>query len=43
MQPQFADIIEDPRIQEAMLRWEEEEEALRGSVQSWFSDMHAAN
>jgi TolB-like protein/cytochrome c-type biogenesis protein CcmH/NrfG len=43
MQPQFADIIADPRVQDAMLRWEEEEEALRGSVQSWFSDMHAAN
>jgi len=43
MRPQFADIIADPRVQDAMLRWEEEEEALRGSVQSWFSDMHAAN
>ncbi len=43
MQPQFADVVADPRIQEAILRWEEEEEALRGSVQSWFSDMHAAN
>ena len=32
----------DPRVQEAMLRWEEEEEALRGSVQSWFADMHAS-
>jgi len=43
MRPQFADIIADPRVQDAMLRWEEEEEALRGSVQSWFLDMHAAN
>ena len=43
MQPQYADVVADPRVQEAMLRWEEEEEALRGSVQSWFSDMHAAN
>jgi len=42
-QPQYADIVQDPRIQEAMLRWEEEEEALRGSVQTWFSDMRAAN
>ena len=42
MQPQYADITTDPRVQEAMLRWEEEEEALRGSVQSWFTDMYAS-
>jgi TolB-like protein/Flp pilus assembly protein TadD len=43
MQPQYADITTDPRVQEAMLRWEEEEEALRGSVQSWFADMYASS
>jgi len=42
MQPQYADIISDPRVQDAMLHWEEEEAALRGSVQSYFADMHAA-
>ena len=42
MQPQYADIITDPRVQDAMLRWDEEEAALRGSVQSWFADMHAS-
>jgi TolB-like protein/Tfp pilus assembly protein PilF len=42
MQPQYMDIISDPRVQNAMLRWEEEEAVLRGSVQSWFADMHAS-
>jgi tetratricopeptide (TPR) repeat protein len=42
MQPQYTDIISDPRVQNAMLRWEEEEAVLRGSVQSWFADMHAS-
>ncbi len=41
-QPQFADIVEDPRVQEALARWEDEEAALRGSVQSYFADMHAS-
>jgi TolB-like protein/tetratricopeptide (TPR) repeat protein len=42
MQPQYADIMMDPRVQEAILRWDEEEAALRGSVQSWFADLHAS-
>jgi TolB-like protein/tetratricopeptide (TPR) repeat protein len=42
MQPQYAEIVSDSRVQEAMLRWEEEEAALRGSVQTWFADMHAS-
>ncbi len=42
LQPQYADIIADPRVQDAFVRWEEEEAALRGSVQSWFADMHAS-
>jgi len=42
MQPQYADIMTDPRVQEAILRWDEEEAALRGSVQSWFADLHAS-
>ena len=42
MQPQYAGIMADSRVQEAILRWEEEEAALRGSVQSWFADMHAS-
>jgi tetratricopeptide (TPR) repeat protein len=43
MQPQYADIMTDPRVQEAILRWDEEEAALRGSVQSWFADLHASS
>lgn len=43
MQPQYEDIVADPRVQAAMARWDEEEAALRGSVQTWFADMHAAN
>jgi len=42
MQPQYADIMADPRVQEAVLRWEEEEAVLRGRVQSWFADMYAS-
>jgi TolB-like protein/tetratricopeptide (TPR) repeat protein len=40
-QAQFAKIVADPRVQAAMRRWEEEEAALRGEVQSYFSDLHA--
>jgi TolB-like protein/tetratricopeptide (TPR) repeat protein len=40
-QEQFAKIVADPRVQAAMRRWEEEEAALRGEVQSYFSDLHA--
>jgi TolB-like protein/tetratricopeptide (TPR) repeat protein len=41
-QPQFAEVVADPRVQEAMQRWRSEEEALRGSVRSYFADLHAA-
>ncbi len=41
-QPQFADIVNDPRVREALQRWDEEEAALRGSVQSYFADMQAS-
>ncbi len=40
--PQYAEIVADARIQEALRRWEEEEAALRGSVQSYFNDMRAS-
>jgi len=40
-QAQFAEIVADPRVQAAMRRWEEEEAALRGEVQSYFSDLRA--
>ena len=42
LQPHYAEVIEDERIQAAMQRWEDEEAALRGSVESYFADMHAS-
>jgi TolB-like protein/Flp pilus assembly protein TadD len=42
MQPQYSEITSDPRIVAEMQRWEEEEAALRGSVQTYFADLHAA-
>lgn len=42
-QAQYKDIVADPRIQAALKRWEEEEAALRGQVQAYFADLHAAN
>jgi len=42
-QAQYKDIVADPRIQAAMKRWEDEEAALRGQVQAYFADLHAAS
>jgi TolB-like protein/Flp pilus assembly protein TadD len=42
LQPHYAEVVADPRVQDAMQHWEEEEAALRGSVQTYFSDLHAA-
>ena len=42
-QAQYATIVDDPRVRQAMLRWEEEEALLRGNVQAYFQDMQAAN
>ena len=41
-QAQYAEVIADERVQEAMQRWEQEEEALRAQVQSYLSDLQAA-
>ena len=41
-QPQYREIVADARVQEALQRWEDEEAALRGSVQSYFADMQAS-
>ena len=41
-QPQYAEIVADPRVQAALKRWEEEEDSLRGQVQAYFADLHAA-
>lgn len=41
-QPQYAEVVADPRVQEAMRRWEAEEADLRASVETYFADLHAA-
>jgi hypothetical protein len=35
-------LTEDPRVKDALARWEDEESALRGSVQSYFADLRAS-
>lgn len=42
LQPHYAELVADERVQDALSRWEEEEAVLSGSVQSYFADMHAA-
>ncbi len=41
-QAQYADIVADPRVQDALQRWDDEEAALRGKVQAYFADLQAA-
>lgn len=41
-QAQYAAVVADARIQAAMDRWEEEEEALRAQVRSYLADLQAA-
>jgi len=41
-QAQYADVVADPRIKDALQRWENEEAALRGKVQAYFADLQAA-
>ena len=40
-QAQYAEIIEDPRIQAAMKRWQDEEDALREQVRTFLADLYA--
>ena len=40
-QAQYAEIIEDPRIQAAMQRWQDEEAALREQVRIFLADLYA--
>ncbi len=42
-QAQYQPILADSRVQAAMQRWEDEEAALRGSIETYFRDMQAAN
>ena len=41
-QPHLAEVVADPQVQAALQRWEEEEEALRGQVQTYLADIHAS-
>jgi len=41
-QPHYAVLTEDPRVRDALAKWEDEEAALRGSVQSYFADLRAS-
>jgi TolB-like protein len=38
-QAQFAEFVEDPRVQAAMQRWENEEDALRDQVRTFLADL----
>ena len=42
LQPQYADVVADERVLEAMRRWEADEAELRASVTTYFADLHAA-
>ena len=40
-QAQYAEIVEDPRIQAAMQKWQDEEDALREKVRTFLADLSA--
>ncbi len=40
-QAQYAEIVEDPRIQAAMQKWQDEEDALREKVRTFLADLAA--
>ena len=42
-QAQYAEIVEDPRVQAAMKRWQDEEDALREKIRLWLADLQAAS
>ncbi|MDJ0749494.1 MAG: hypothetical protein QNJ11_08415 [Woeseiaceae bacterium] len=41
-QPHYAEVAADPRIQQAIRRWEADEAALRADVEAYFADLQAA-
>lgn len=41
-QAQYAEFVEDPRIQAAFQRWEAEEDELRSDLRSFFADLQAS-
>ena len=42
-QAQFAEFVEDPRIQAAMQNWENEESALRERVKTYLADLSSTS
>ena len=42
-QAQYAEIIEDPRIQAAMQRWQNEEDELRERIRTYLADLYASS
>jgi len=42
-QAQFAEFVEDPRIQAAMQRWEDEEAAMRAQIKSFLADLSVSS
>lgn len=42
-QAHFADFVNDPRVQAAMQRWEDEEAAIRGQVRAFLADLSVSS
>lgn len=42
-QAQYAEIVEDPRVQTAMKKWQDDEDALREQIRHWLADLQAAS
>lgn len=41
-QAQYAGVVEDPRVREAMNKWQRDEDELREKIRNWLADLHAA-
>jgi TolB-like protein/tetratricopeptide (TPR) repeat protein len=42
-QAQYAEVVEDPRVQAAMQKWQDEENELREQIRHWLADLQAAS
>ena len=42
-QAQYAEVVEDPRVQAAMKKWQDEEDELREEIRGWLADLQAAS
>ena len=41
-QAQYAEIVEDPRIQAAMKKWQDDEDAMREQIRTYLADLYAS-